>query len=202
MSLEKTWKDIDEQSDEALTALLRPQVLTRLHTKNPLATIKKNMLINSIWAILIAIGYLLIIVYFPFWQTRLSIGFLFLFTIWAVYSTLKEYRNIQLAPSGNSVLEEMEKHYNNISKWIKLQQKTGMLIYPVSAAGGFMLGGAVGSGKSVDEVMMRPVMWVAMLIVTVVLVPCAYYLARYMNHRAFGRHLETLKKNIDDLKEN
>jgi hypothetical protein len=61
MSIEKTWKDIDEQSDEALAALLKPQVLERLQSKDPLATIKKNMLINSIWAMLIAIGYLLII---------------------------------------------------------------------------------------------------------------------------------------------
>jgi hypothetical protein len=95
----------------------------------------------------------------------------------------------------------MERHYTNISNWIKMQQKTGILIYPVSAAGGFMLGGAIGAGKSVDEIMAKPVMWVALFIVTAVLVPCAYYLAKYMSHRAFGRHLETLKRNIDDLKE-
>ncbi|MBW0176909.1 hypothetical protein [Sediminibacterium sp.] len=201
MSIEKTWKDIDEQSDEALAALLKPLVIERLQSKNPLASIKKNMLINSIWAMLIAIGYLLIIIYFPFWQTRLIIGFLFLFTGWAAYVTLKEYRNIQTSSPGSPLLEEMERHYTNISNWIKMQQKTGILIYPVSAAGGFMLGGAIGAGKSVDEIMAKPVMWVALFIVTAVLVPCAYYLAKYMSHRAFGRHLETLKRNIDDLKE-
>ncbi len=201
MSIEKTWKDIDEQSDEALAALLKPRVLERLQSKNPLATIKKNMLINNIWAILIAAGYLLVIIYFPFWQTRLCIGFLFLYTCWAIYSTLQEYNNIKKSSPGNSVLEEMERHYVNISKWIKMQLRMGIIIYPISAAGGFMLGGTVGSGKSVDQIMAKPVMWLALFIVTAILVPCAFYLAKYLSHRAFGRHLELLKRNIDDLKE-
>ncbi|HCL04707.1 MAG TPA: hypothetical protein DHW64_01515 [Chitinophagaceae bacterium] len=200
MSIEKTWKDIDEQSDEALAALLRPQVLERLQTKNPLATIKKNMLMNSIWAILIAVGYLLIIFYFPFWQTRLCIGFLFLFTSWAAFSTLKEYRNIEPGSSGNSVLEELERHYTNINKWMQQQKRAGIYIYPVSAVGGFMLGGTMGSGKTVDEIMMKPVMWIALLIVTAILVPCGFYLAKILSYRAFGRHLEALKRNIDDLR--
>ena len=200
MSIEKTWKDIDEQSDEALLSLLKPQVLGKLHSKNPLSIIKKNMLINSIWALLIALGYLLIILYFPFWQTRLSIGFLFLFTCWATYSTLKEYRNITIDAPENSVLEELERHYTNINKWMQQQKRVGIFIYPISAAGGFMLGGAVGSGKTVDEVMMKPIMWVALFIVTAILVPCGFYLAKLLSHRAFGRHLKVLKQNIDDLK--
>lgn len=200
MSIEKTWKDIDEQSDEALAALLKPQVLERLQSKDPLATIKKNMLINSIWAILIALGYLLIIIYFPFWQTRLCIGFLFLFTCWAAYSTLQEYRNIRLSSPGNSVLNELERHYNNIKRWMQQQKRAGIFIYPISAAGGFMLGGTMGSGKTVDEIMRKPIMWIALLIVTAILVPCGFYLAKKLSHRAFGRHLELLKKNIDDLK--
>jgi len=201
MSIEKTWKDIDEQSDEALVALLKPEVVNRLQSKNPLATIKKNMLINSIWAMLIALGYLFIIVYFPFWQTRLCIGFLFVFTCWAAYSTLREYKNITLLSPANSVLEELEKHYTNISKWMQQQKRAGIYLYPVSAAGGFMLGGAMGAGKTVDEIMMKPVMWIALLIVTAILVPCGFYLAKLLSHRAFGRHLEALKKNIDDLRE-
>lgn len=200
MSIEKTWKDIDEQSDEVLASLLKPQVLDKLHTKSPLATIKKNMFINSLWAVLIALGYLCIIIYFPFWQTRLCIGFLFLFTCWAAYSTFQEYRNIRLDPPAHSLLEELERNYRNISRWMQQQKRAGIFIYPVSAAGGFMLGGAMGSGKSVDEIMRKPVMWIALLIVTAILVPCGFYLAKKLSHRAFGRHLETMKKNIDDLK--
>ncbi|TDO29377.1 hypothetical protein [Sediminibacterium goheungense] len=200
MSIEKTWKDIDEQPDEVLASLLKPRVLHHLQTKSPLATIKKNMLINSIWALLIALGYLLIIIYFPFWQTRLCIGILFLFTVWAAYSTLLEYRNIRLSVPDNSLLEELERNYQNINRWIQQQKRAGIFIYPISAAGGFMLGGTVGAGKSVDEIMSKPVMWIALVIVTAILVPCGFYLAKWLTHRAFGRHLEVLKQNIEDLK--
>jgi len=200
MSIEKTWKDIDEQSDEALAALLKPMVLERLQSKNPLATIKKNMLINSIWAVLIAVGYLLIVIYFPFWQTRICIGFLFLFTSWAAFSTFQEYKNIELNSAGNSVLDELEKHHANISKWMHQQKRAGIIIYPISAVGGFLLGGTVGSGKSVDEIMMKPAMLIGLPIVTAILAPCGFYLAKFLSHRAFGRHLEVLRRNIDDLK--
>ncbi|MEB3067559.1 hypothetical protein, partial [Parvimonas micra] len=44
MSIEKTWRDIDEQSDEALLSLLQPKALNKLQSKNPLSTIRKNLL--------------------------------------------------------------------------------------------------------------------------------------------------------------
>lgn len=201
MSIEETWKNIGRETDETLTQLLKPSEIGKLQSSSPLAKIQRNMLINSIWGILIGIGYILILIYFPYWQVRLCISLVLLFTIWAVYTTLKQYNNIRIGVPEHSVLSEMERHYQNIKKWISLQQWIGLLIYPISAAGGFMLGGTLGSGKSVDEILAKPKMVIAMIIVAIVLVPLAYLLAKWMSKKAFGNHLATLKKNIDALKE-
>lgn len=201
MSIEETWKTIGTRTDDTLSKLLKPSSIGKLQSSSPLAKIQRNMLINSIWGMLIAIGYIFILIYVPFWQVRLCISLVLVFTLWAVYTTLKQYNNLRISVPEHSVLSEMERHYHNIRKWMSLQQWVGLLIYPVSAAGGFMLGGSVGAGKSVDEILARPKMVIAMIIVSLILVPIAYWLAKWMSKKAFGKHLAALKRNIDALKE-
>jgi hypothetical protein len=61
------------------------------------------------------------------------------------------------------------------------------------------LGGVVGSGKSVEAFIIKPTALIAFVITIVVLVPVCYYLAKWMNHLSFGKHLKTLQQNIKDL---
>lgn len=63
-----------------------------------------------------------------------------------------------------------------------------------------MLGGFLGSGKSIDVIMQKPVMIIALLISIAILVPLCFYLARWMCKVAFGKYTEQLKRNIETLK--
>ena len=83
---------------------------------------------------------------------------------------------------------------------MSIQQQAGLLIYPVSATGGFMIGGSVGAGKSITEVMQKPGMIIALLIALIILVPLCFYLAKWMSKKAFGKYAEQLKQNIEMLK--
>ena len=82
---------------------------------------------------------------------------------------------------------------------MKVQQQAALIIYPISAAGGFLLGGVLGSGKSVEVFMSKTVVQVALLVCIIILTPAAYYLARWMYNCSFGKHLAALQKNINDL---
>lgn len=201
MSIEKTWRDIDEQSDEALLSLLQPKALNKLHSKNPLSTIRKNLLRNGIMGIIIACFYIFILIFFPYWQIQTCIAVVLIFTVWATAGAFRLRKAIDGNVETLSLLEEMERHYTNIQQWMRSQKWAGLLIYPVSAAGGFMLGGVMGAEKSVDEIMSKPIMIWALLICIAVLTPAGYYLAKWLSHKAFGQHLKLLKQNIDDLKE-
>lgn len=201
MSIEKTWKDIDEQPDEALLSLLKPRALENLQSKNPLHIIRKNLLSNGIIGILISCFYIFCIVSFPYWQIQSCIGVVLIFTIWATAGAFRLRKAIDGNVETLSLLGEMERHYKNIHQWINAQKWVGLIIYPVSAAGGFMLGGVMGAEKPVDVIMAKPIMVWALLICIAVLVPLCYLLAKWLSHKAFGRHLEVLKQNIDDLKE-
>lgn len=200
MSLEKQWQHINEQGDDDLTALMNNPQLNKLTSHQPLQKIKHNLLINMAWGICIAICYVLVIFFFPFWQVRLCIGIVLLFTLWAVGTAYVQYKSIQpFVSSNNSLLAEMKRHHASMIQWMKTQERVALFIYPISTAGGFMLGGAIGSGKSVDYFMSKPMVQIALVICIAVMVPLAYWLAKWLFKKSFGKHLTSLGENIEAL---
>ncbi len=200
MNSKEQWKSFGEDEDADLSALLNMKSITKHISTDPMMKIKRNLLINSILGILISAGYIFLLIRFPFWQLLLCIGIVLIFTVWAVVKAFLLYNNMEKTLPGNTVLQEMERHYASMENWMTVQQKVGLLIYPVSAAGGFMLGGSLGAGKSIDIIMQKPLMIIALLIAVAILVPLCFYLARWMCKVAFVKYTEQLKRNIETLK--
>ena len=167
---------------------------------NPLARLKRGLRINMFWGIFIATLYILSIFYFPVLIFRVTMIAMLLFTAWALLSTYRMY--LQLDPricNDCSLVSEMQRHYAAIHSWMRMQEKVALFFYPIGAAGGFLLGGVMGSGKSIAEIMSRTPVQVAFVLAILLLTPAAYYLARWLNKKAFGKHLEALRSRIDAL---
>ena len=174
--------------------------LSKLTSHNPLQKIKRNLLINMIYGVLICFIYLFIIFYFQIWQVQIAISIVLIFSLWALYTAWIQYKKIDIShPLNSSLLIELKRNYESINHWIKSQQKVAIAIYPISATGGFMLGGVLGSGKSVELIMSKPPILIALAITLIILVPACYYLAKWMSNYSFGKHLKTLAQNIKDL---
>lgn len=201
MSIEQNWKQLDEQGDDDLSKLLQPGKVEKLHSSNPLYKIKSYLIISMIWAVLIAGLYVYVMIRFPYWPVLLCIGTVLLFTLWAGYTSWKQYISINPSVTGHSLLMEMEKHYEGIQNWMKVQMKAAIFVYPVAAAGGFMIGGMVGSGKSIAEFISKPAVVISLIVTVAILVPLCIWLAKWMFKKSFGKHLVSLKQNIDALKE-
>ncbi len=121
MSIEKTWGEINDGGDEDLSSLLQPNSLSKRPSNNPLEKIKKNLLINIIWAIVISIGYILIISFFHIWQVQVSLGVVLAFTLWAAYHAWLQYKKIStMVASSGSLLDELKRHHQSISNWMKI----------------------------------------------------------------------------------
>ena len=69
MDLENTWKSIDEK-DGLLENILDKPVYHPPASLHPLRKLRTNLLIGIGWGILITIGYILILFYFPIWQVH------------------------------------------------------------------------------------------------------------------------------------
>ncbi|MEO6547740.1 MAG: hypothetical protein ABIN94_07055 [Ferruginibacter sp.] len=201
MNIEQDWKGLDEgQEDRDLSALLQTASLSKLPSNSPLEKLKKNLLYNMILAVVICLVYVAIILYFHIWQAQVAIGITLVFSLWALSTAFTVYRKINSSISyATPLLDELKRHHGYISAWMKTQQQVALFIYPVSAAGGFMLGGVAGSGKPVEVFMSKPLVWIALLIAIAVLVPACHYLAKWMCKQAFGKHLDALSKNIAEL---
>lgn len=198
MNLGEQWKDLNG-GDADLAALIGKGVPSR-PSIDPIERIKRNLRLNAIFGIVIALAYVVLMFRFPVWQVLVSIGIVFFFTVWAVTRGLIMYRDMRHHNLNNSLLEEMERHYTAITSWDSMQQKLGMFVYPVAAAGGFMVGGALGSGKPIDIVMSKPIMVYSMIIMAAILVPIGLKVAKWMSRKAFGQYADQLKANIDALK--
>jgi hypothetical protein len=202
MSIEKKWGETGDPMDDDLSSLLQTGKLSKLTSHNPLEKIRKNLLINMIWGILICGLYVWLIFNFHFWQVQLAVIIVLLFSLWAVYTAFQQYKNMETTISNSSsLLVEMKRHYQSITDWMHLQQRVALFIYPVSAAGGFMLGGASGSGKPIAVLMSKPVFLIALLIALAVLVPACHFLTKWLFKISFGKHLKALKMNIEALEE-
>jgi hypothetical protein len=201
MSIEKDWGKLNEGQDDDLSSLLKPSKLSGLSSKNPLEKMKKNLLLNMLSVSIICIGYIIVIIYFRIWQVQLSIGVVLIFSLLGVYTAFVQYKKLKANISERPVLDELKRHHESINTWIKTQQRVALLIYPICAAGGFMLGGVVGSGKTVEQFMGKSFVIIILLITIVIITPAAYYLAKRMCQYSFGKHLDALKENIKALEE-
>ena len=200
MDIEKSWKEWKEEGGD-WDNLVKVSISKNRQTLDPLYKLRRNLKINIGWGILICSLYIAAIIYFTLPLFRISILLLLGFSIWALITAIKLYKRIEPGiHSSHSLLEDMQRHYNAIHGWMKTSEKVALFFYPIGAVGGFMMGGVIGSGKTVGEFMSKPPVLIALLIVLVTLTPACYYLAKWMNKKAFGDHLEKLRENINHLK--
>ena len=199
MDLENIWQQAGSK-DDMLNRILQQKNFDHLHSKLPLKKLKKNLVSGIAWAILITAGYLVLFYFIHIWQVYVALSIVIAFNIWIIILTWRLYKTIQdtITPS-NSLKQELQKNYDGFQKWWAIQARLGLYVYPVAATGGFMLGGVVGSGKTVEAFLYRPSILIILAITIAIITPLCYYLSKWMFKYAYGRHLEKLKELIDEL---
>lgn len=199
MNIENIWKQ-SSGSDEALNKLLQQNDFGNLHSKLPLKKLKKNLLMGMIWALLITAGYITIFFFIHFWQVYFSLGVLIVFNTWIMFESWKLYKltPASITPS-NSLKDELTSNYNSFQRWWSLQLKVSLFVYPLAAAGGFIIGGVLGSGKTVEAFLYNYKMIGVLIITVLILMPASYYAAKWVYNHAYGKHLKKIKLLIDEL---
>ncbi len=201
MDIENTWQH-GGGSDDMLKKMLQQTDFHNIQSKLPLKKLKRNLLIGMFWAALITLLYIILFFFIHLWQVYIALCVMTFFNIWIMIDTWKLYKNTNenITPS-NSLKQELQKNYNGFQNWWKLQEKAGLFVYPIAAAGGFIIGGVEGSGKPVEVFLYNFKMIGVLVISLLVLVPICYYGARWMFNYAYGKHLKKLKNLIDELSE-
>lgn len=199
MSAEINWKQW-EPGDKALEELLQPARLHRLHSKNPLVDLKRQLLYSLFWGVGITIGYFLLLPYIHSGWVIAGFVIMILFNLFLLYTTIRLYQRVQpdISPKAN-LLEELRRHDTDFKQWWDIQRRVALFVYPVAVSAGFVFGGMMGSGKTVTQLFSRPVFSWTLLICIVVLVPLCLKFAHWMFEKSFGKHLKILRENIKEL---
>ncbi len=199
MDIESTWKNSDSADDD-LNNLFEHERLQKIRSKLPLKKMRTNLLIGLAYAFVITAGYIALAFYITLWQVLIALAVMIAFNTWLAIETWRLYKNTSNFISPElSLKAEIVRHYNSFMNWCKIQQRVGVFVYPVAAAGGFVYGGHIGSGKTIEEFLYNPHMVIILAITLAILVPACYYLARLMMKVAYGKHLNKLKEFIDEL---
>jgi hypothetical protein len=198
MDLKDIW-NAAEPSKQQLPQINSIKEIKSKGLKNPLKLAKKRLLQNIIWGIIIAIVYIPIIVIYNYWQIQLLLAITLLFTIWAIYTAIKLHQSIQSNVSANNLLSELMRVKTTLNQWMTVQSKVALFIYPISASAGYFVGGVVGSGKSVDELLVKPVIIYALIACILVLTLLCYFLAKWMFKLSFGKVIDQIDVLIEEL---
>jgi hypothetical protein len=196
--LKQIWKDGGNSAD-MLEKILQSRSFKKASEKSPLSILKRNLAIHLVYAVIITLAYAFIIYYFPYWQVQACMLLLIVFNFWAMHTSYNLYKGINLNVSEYNVLQDLKYHYHAFTQWQKLSLRVALFVYPFALAGGFMLGGTIGSGKGVEEFMSKGPVLIALVISIIVLVPLSYLLAKWMTRVAFGKYVDQLKERIDEL---
>jgi hypothetical protein len=200
MDLQEMWNTPETHGD-MLDALLQRRDILHHRSKAPLDKLKSNLAKNLGFAVIITLGYAILIFYFPYWQIQVGLLITIFFNLVLMWQAYQQYKSIDpaLSSSNSNVLQNLKHIYISFTKMFRQQERAGLLVYPVACAAGFMLGGVLGSGKTVEAFMSKPIAQIALAICIVVMVPICYYWAKWMNKVAFGKYVDQLKEHIDAL---
>jgi hypothetical protein len=196
MSIEKIWREASTENEE-LNQMLGKLDVIQLNSQSPLKQLKNRTGVSIVFGVLIILLYLVLFYYFKLWTFRLAIIIVVGANLWLLLKTVKLYQSIMVIISPfASLKEQLTTTLDNFHQWWKLQQKIGLIIFPIAITGGFTLGLVAGSGKALDSYMNKPVVWIVLGVSLIVFAFLGLRLTKKMYSLSYGKQLESLKENI------
>jgi len=203
MNLEQQWKNMGTAADtHSRMDFSVPANAELKKTASPLFKIRKALETGMFWIVIAFLIYVAGIILFKPIFTKLSLLVLAGYSIYCFFQSLKLYQQIDpMIVAGNSVKDELERHYRSIMLWCKTQERNALFLYPVALLGGAILGMSSVGAEQMNRALQKPAVWIALICIIIVLVPILYFINRRMMKTAYYNHLEHLKRLINSLEE-
>ena len=98
---------------------------------------------------------------------------------------------------NNNLKATLETFHFKVSRVLKYEELIGLTLYPISASAGFVIG--LNVEGDIGEFFDDWKGWAILSAVIIILTPLCHWLAKWMNKVAFGKYLNQLKENIEEL---
>ncbi len=197
MEIENIWKRLaseDSLSESEIKGSLR------LKNQDVLRKINRRLLWKIIFTLLFTPIYAALVFYLEDWFPQLLFSVLVLTHLVALVFFFKRYQKARnLHMSSESVVETLKLYRDNVRSTIKLEELSGLAIYPIAAAAGFFF--SLMEKMTWEQALQEKIVWIVLLISVIIITPLAHLLARWMNRKTFGSLLNRLDRRIEELEE-
>jgi hypothetical protein len=199
MSIKQIWSDFKPEQNE-ISALLSAAEFTKTKSHSPLKKLKQKIALSIVLSILITVLYFIPLYIFTLWTFRLAMIIVLLTNVFLIFKSWQLYKSIEvnISPSA-SLKKHLQSIHTNFIKWQQLQQKIGVIIFPVATTGGFTLGLVMGSGKELSDFAAKPVIWIVLIITIILFALSGLWFTKKMFKLAYGKQLKSIEQNISEL---
>jgi uncharacterized membrane protein YfcA len=189
MEINKLWQQMKgEQASEVQENL----VLKKLEaSKNPIKTLRKNLIGNLIFGLLgVIVGIYLLVIY-PAISLRLTLGVLiviYLYFNWLMYQRIKAFDRL-LDNWDQPIIPTLQQQLDLTRKTIKLIEFQSMLFLPLAYLAGLLMGGSTDKVNANDLIVNVSFLAKGMGL-SLLTMPPLYFLLKWMHKKAFGDFIE------------
>ncbi|MEK6476112.1 hypothetical protein WJR50_01215 [Catalinimonas sp. 4WD22] len=190
----KTWQQNEEQPllDEAfLNKALQKKSI------DPLVKLKNNIRLKLLWIMAFTLVFLAIIITTDKLYNKILMSPLVLAYLIGLVLIYGQYRVLNFVDKSLSLRETLEIYYHRISLINKYEQSVALFIYPISVTAGFVYGFTL--NRSAEEILSDQRILAILIGLNVILVPACYYLARWMEEKAYGKYLAHIREDLNQL---
>lgn len=195
MDLKKVWKKLD--SDK-----LSKPVLGSMHiqkkSKHPVQKLVHLFRITLGFAIAFEVGFIYLFITMPQPIVKAFMAVMIIIYVFFFVLNFIILKNIQhsfrLDLNLKSTLQQV---YDNTVSTLAFQRKSSIIIYPIAATTGFLLGLSVETDAAL--MMQKWQVQVALLASILILTPASYYLALWMEKVSYQKYLNQLRDLIQQF---
>jgi uncharacterized membrane protein YciS (DUF1049 family) len=200
MDLHKLWAEqqakVETPSEWNETDLIK----LRERSDSPIRKLKRNIQINSAFAIVFAIGFIALIIlidgfWFRIFTTIVTLAYIsgMFFNRWII----KKY--LSNIPFDDNLLHRLKAIYIGINKSFRAIEYSSILIYPIAMTAGFLIPLTI-EGK-LEEFNQSSQLWIILGVCYVVLTPICFWIGRVLNRMSFGKYLKQIEGFVSELEQ-
>jgi hypothetical protein len=201
MNLEKYWSPDDTMMiNISLDDLRKLKPSSSIHPLNKLRQVMRQQAFAGF--VILLISLLLIFVFSHSLLTLLLIAFC-AYTIICLtrsFHILKRISQLMNQPNEN-ILRKMKFQHAVIKDYVKLSEIIAAFLYPISIVAGMIITFLIIGEESPENLFKDSFLVIISIAGIVLFVPIQYLFTHKMNKKAFGSHLESLKKMTEKLEQ-
>lgn len=198
--LQALWNQHQKRQDEL--PLINAADLEQLHSKSqsPLRILRRNLIINSVFAAIILVGFSALLFLIDAFLFRLFTGILCLAYVVAIYFNYWIYRNYLKEPANDSaIITYLTQLIKGLRKAFRSAEIGGLIVYPIAMTAGFLL--PLSQEGLVDLLFTNGVIQLILISCYIVFTPLCWWVARKMNDVAFGKYVTQLEVLVGELEQ-